>query len=71
MQNQKLEGVLNLSLEATGEEREKSRQLDVGYLEEEKRWELIVKYNAAVWGSDTGRGSDCRLCDRDTTGISD
>ena len=48
MQNQKLEGVLNLSLEATGEEREKSRQLDVGYLEEEKRWELIVKYNGSL-----------------------
>ena len=45
MQNQKLEDVLNLSLEATRKEREKSRQLDVGYLEEEKRWELIVKYN--------------------------
>ena len=75
MQNQKLEGVLNLSLEATGEEREKSRQLDVGYLEEEKRWELIREIQrkpaAAVWGSDTGRGTDCRLCDRDTTGISD
>ena len=66
MQNQKLEDVLNLSLEATGEEREKSRQLDVGYLEEEKR-----KPAAAVWGSDTGRGTDCRLCDRDITGISD
>ena len=48
MQNQKLEDVLNLSLEATGEEREKSRQLDVGYLEEEKRWELIVKYNGSL-----------------------
>ena len=48
MQNQKLEDVLNLSLEATREEREKSRQLDVGYLEEEKRWELIVKYNGSL-----------------------
>ena len=48
MQNQKLEDVLNLSLEATGKEREKSRQLDVGYLEEEKRWELIVKYNGSL-----------------------
>ena len=48
MQNQKLEDVLNLSLEATRKEREKSRQLDVGYLEEEKRWELIVKYNGSL-----------------------
>ena len=48
MQNQKLEVVIHLALEATGEEREKSRQLDVGYLEEEKRWELIVKYNGSL-----------------------
>ena len=33
--------------------------------------EIQRKPAAAVWGSDTGRGSDCRLCDRDTTGISD
>lgn len=48
MQNQKLEDVLNLSLEATREEREKSRQLDVGYLEQEERWELIVKHNGSL-----------------------
>ena len=48
MQNQKLEDVLNLSLEATREERKKSRQLDVGYLEQEERWELIVKHNGSL-----------------------
>ncbi len=48
MQNQKLEDVLNLSLEATREEREKSQQLDVGYLEQEERWELIVKHNGSL-----------------------
>lgn len=48
MQNQKLEDVLNLSLEATREEREKSRQLDVGYLGQEERWELIVKHNGSL-----------------------
>lgn len=47
-QNQKLEDVLNLSLEATREEREKSGQLDVGYLEQEERWELIVKHNGSL-----------------------
>ncbi len=48
MQNQKLEDVLNLSLEATREEREKSGQLDVGYLEQEEQWELIVKHNGSL-----------------------
>ena len=48
MQNQKLEDVLILSLEATREEREKSGQLDVGYLEQEERWELIVKHNGSL-----------------------
>ena len=33
--------------------------------------EIQRKPAAAVWGSDTGRGTDCRLCDRNTTGISD
>lgn len=45
MENQKLENLLNLSLDATREEREKSLQLDVGYLSAENSWELIVKHN--------------------------
>lgn len=48
MENQKLEDVLNLSLDATKEEREKSGQLEVGYLPEEERWELIVKHNGSL-----------------------
>lgn len=45
MNDQKLENLLNLSLDATESEREKSEALRVGYNREEKTWELIVKYN--------------------------
>ena len=48
MENQKLEDVFNLSLEATPQERAKSLQLDVGFLENENRWELIVKHNGSL-----------------------
>ena len=43
MNNQKLENMLNLALNATPQEREKSLQLNVGYAPSEKTWELIVK----------------------------
>lgn len=43
--NQKLENLLNLSLQATPEERERSRNLETGYDEVSRRWELIVKYH--------------------------
>lgn len=45
MNDQKRENLLNLALDATEEEREKSEALRVGYNREEKTWELIVKYN--------------------------
>lgn len=45
MDNQKAENLLNLAMDATLEEREKSPALSVGFNREEKRWELIVKYN--------------------------
>lgn len=45
MNNQKAENLLNLALDATPEEREKSRSLDVGYDRADRTWELIVKYN--------------------------
>jgi len=45
MNSQKLENLLNLALDATQEEREKSSVLDTAYAEGEKRWEVIVKYN--------------------------
>lgn len=45
MDNQKAENLLNLAMDATPEEREKSPALSVGFNREERRWELIVKYN--------------------------
>ena len=45
MTSQKLENLLNLALDATEEEREKSLNLDVGYNPIEKEWDLIVKYS--------------------------
>lgn len=45
MTGQKVENLLNLALDATEEEREKSLQLDTGYNPIEKSWELIVKYS--------------------------
>lgn len=48
MENAKLENMLNLALDATEAEREKSLNLDVGYNREERTWELIVKYNGNI-----------------------
>ena len=45
MESQKRENILNLALEATGEERERSIELDVGFAKEEKEWTLIIKYS--------------------------
>lgn len=51
MENQKLENILNLSLDATQEEREKSSELNIGYNEETRTWELIVKYSGSLDGA--------------------
>lgn len=45
MESQKLENILNLALNSTREEREKTIDLDTGYNEADNRWELIVKHN--------------------------
>ena len=45
MENQKLENLLNLALNATPEELEKSENLSVGYESEQRKWEVIVKYS--------------------------
>lgn len=45
MENQKLENLLNLSLEATPEQRAHSESLAVGFDAEERTWELIVKHS--------------------------
>lgn len=48
MADQKLENVLNLALDATEEERQKSLELDVGYDAIEQEWDLIVKYSGSL-----------------------
>ena len=48
MTDQKLENLLNLALDATLEEREKSLNLDVGYEPMEDEWEIIVKYSGSL-----------------------
>lgn len=50
MASQKIENLLNLALDATPEEREKSLELDVGYDPAEKEWDLIVKYSGNLEG---------------------
>ena len=49
MDSQKMENLLNLSLEAAPVERERSLELPVGVLED--RWELIVKYHGDLRGA--------------------
>ncbi len=44
MDSQKLENMLNLALDTGKEERERSPSLITGYLPEEKKWELIIRY---------------------------
>lgn len=48
MENQKLENVLNLALNSTEEERDKSLELNVGYEPISREWELIVKYTGNI-----------------------
>lgn len=48
MPDQKLENLLNLALEATEEERDKSLELNVGYNPIEREWNLIVKYSGSL-----------------------
>ncbi len=43
MQNEKIENLLNLALDATEREREKSLELDVGYDRAARTWEVIVR----------------------------
>lgn len=48
MLSQKNENILNLALDASPQEREKSMELDVGYNPREKQWTLIVKYSGSL-----------------------
>ena len=46
--SQKVENILNLALDATQEERERSDELEVGYDPPQRKWELIIKYSGAL-----------------------
>lgn len=48
MPGQKMENLLNLALDATEDEREKSPELDTGYDPLEKEWQVIVKYSGST-----------------------
>lgn len=48
MPSQKLENLLNLALQATTEEKEKSSGLATGYNPVARTWELIVKYHGQL-----------------------
>ena len=48
MDSQKIENELNLALDSTLEEREKSGNLNVGFDEADKTWELIVRYTGSL-----------------------
>lgn len=50
MADQKLENLLNISLQATKEEREKSEELGIGCDPEQNTWELIVRYTGSLDG---------------------
>ncbi|MCD8346740.1 MAG: S8 family serine peptidase [Lachnospiraceae bacterium] len=45
MEDQKLDNLLNLALDATDEEMEKSEDLEVGYDRDRQTWEVIVRYS--------------------------
>ena len=45
MASQKIENLLNLALDASQQEREKSLELEVGYDPLDREWDLIVKYS--------------------------
>lgn len=48
MENQKVDNILNLAVDATPEEREKSLELNVGYDPVDREWDVIVKYSGDI-----------------------
>lgn len=50
MADQKLDNLLNLAMDSTEEEREKSQNLNVGFDEQTRKWDIIVKYSGGIAG---------------------
>lgn len=48
MANQKIGNLLNLAVDATPREREKSMELNVGYEPEVQRWDVIIRYSGDI-----------------------
>ena len=48
MDSQKNENILNLALDTSPENRERSLELNVGFDERDKTWEVIVKYHGSL-----------------------
>lgn len=48
MEDQKLDNLLNLAMDASTEEREKSSSLETGYDKDTGLWEIIVKYSGEL-----------------------
>ena len=48
MDNQKIDNQLNLALDSTMQDRQKSLDLNVGYDIASNVWELIVRYNGSL-----------------------
>ena len=48
MENQKADNMLNLAWEATPSERERSLNLNTGYNQIERTWDVIIKYNGDI-----------------------
>lgn len=45
MNNEKMDAILNLSLDSTSEERARSNVLEVGFDRDDDTWEVVVKFN--------------------------
>lgn len=48
LSDQKIENLLNLALDASQEERQKSQILEVGYDAKDQMWEVIIRYNGEI-----------------------
>lgn len=48
MNDQKIENLLNLALEATPGERERSPELEAGYNPREETWQVIIRYSETL-----------------------
>ena len=51
-QDEKFENQLNLALDLSEEERERSKDLDAGYDKETDQWEIIFRYACLLYTSD-------------------